>query len=123
MFKLRQGIISILVFFLVGVMVCVLTFSNTSYDSVDVIALNRLSKEVANHWGDLESFDYTSYPFDFAVLDLSDEVLLETDASLQLSYSKALKEQDTIIDVKDSDEVIVGKIIVAMLYLIYLHNT
>lgn len=89
---------------------------------LDMVAVNQILQEVIHHWEQPEQGDYSNIQLAFAVIDTNEQLLYTSDhnnlnqdnqatSTINTSIHEALKNRDTIIDVKQ-DEQILGKIII-----------
>ncbi|MGL4798175.1 MAG: sensor histidine kinase [Cellulosilyticaceae bacterium] len=151
MTKFRVPLLILLLLFGIGTALTFHLLSTPLDDTLDIISINRIQQEVANHWGDMEAGDYSEYTYDFSVIDLKGTLLYQTRPSLDASLTSALKKRLPIVDVIIDDQ-IVGKILIhydsqlslrafqhklasttylilvvfclfGVLYLVYLHHT
>lgn len=105
------------VLFLIIGCIALLFFYNTSpsYHN-DVVTFNRLAKEAAQSWEQLQNSNYQDiqyhnigYPF--CILSLQGDVLYSSDKNVVTSLSEALQEGNPIVDIERNGK-ITGKLII-----------
>jgi len=95
-----------------GLTSSILIIRDNSMTEVDIVALNDMVKTVEKQWGHIseETFSSGDIAQPFSIIDYIGNVIYETAGSHYSNLNDAIKNRDTIIDVKQNNE-IVGKVI------------
>lgn len=111
--RLKLLIITILTVFGVGIVLSVIVINTKNIAEVDLVALNDAVKTAEKHWGQIsrETFQHSDIKQPFTILDNAENVIYETPDNHFSNLYGAIKNKDTIMDLKNDDE-IVGKLII-----------
>lgn len=111
--RLKILIVTILAVFSAGIVLSVIIIKNKNSPEVNLVAINDLVKTVEKNWGQItgETFQYSDIKQPFSIIDNSENVIYQTEGNLFANLLDAIKNKDTIIDLKQDSE-IVGKIII-----------
>lgn len=107
----------IIVLILIALFTCVgLTFFAFQYESIseiDVVSVNDIAQSLAKGWDTLEYSELPglSYKMDYVVLDNENRLIKVTRDGLNNNLSAAIRNRDTIVDIK-SDNRLFGKLII-----------
>lgn len=99
---------TLLLLFIIEIVVCILAINRVSSIKQDTITINRIVRTVEENYGDdskyLDSLEYT-------VIDNNETVIYKSSHAKSESINDAIKNNDIILDVTVSDNV-VGKILI-----------
>ena len=111
--RIKWLIVMTLVFFTAGITFSIIIISNKNISKVDLVAINDVVKTAEKNWGQVseEAFRNSDIKQPFTVIDRSENVLYQTPENQFHNINDAIKNRDTIIDLKKNNE-IVGKIII-----------
>ena len=103
----------ILAVFSAGIALSVIVINNKNIVEVDIVAINDIVKTVEKNWGQVskESFQNIDIKQPFSIIDNMENVIYETPSNHFKNLYEAIKNKDTIIDLKHNNE-LVGKIII-----------
>lgn len=111
--RIKLLIVTILVVFSAGVVLCVIVINNKNISEVDFVSLNDLVKTVEENWGQVsrETFQNSDIKQPFFIIDDMENVIYQTPGNQFGNLYDSIKNRDTVIDLKNDNE-IVGKIII-----------
>ena len=103
----------ILVIFTLGITFSIIIINNKGISEVNVVAINEVVKTVEKNWGQInkETMNNIDFKQSLAIIDDLENVIYQTPGNHFNTLYETIKNRDTIIDVKQNDEV-VGKIII-----------
>ena len=103
----------ILVVFAAGITFSISIISNKNMSEVDLVAVNEVAKIAEKNWGQVseETFHNSDSKQPFSIIDHYGNVIYQTPNNHFNDIYDAIKNRDTIIDLKQNNE-IVGKIII-----------
>ncbi|MEH7378947.1 HAMP domain-containing sensor histidine kinase [Bacillus sp. JJ1533] len=110
--RIKLLIVTILVIFSVGIVFSIIVIKNNNFSEVDLVATNDLVKTTEQNWGQIskETFQNTDITQPFSIIDHLGNAIYQTPDHHFIDLYNAIKNRDTIIDLKQENE-IVGKII------------
>lgn len=102
-----------IVAFIAGMILCVIVINSKNMKEVDLAAINDVVKTAEKNWGRIsrETFQNSDIKQPFSIIDNMENVIYQTTGSQFSNLYDAIKNKDTIIDIK-SDNGIVGKVII-----------
>ncbi|MCM3782166.1 HAMP domain-containing histidine kinase [Neobacillus mesonae] len=107
----KRGIFATLItIILAGILLSIFVLQTETETKVDVVVVNETVKTVEQHWGSLDEGDFSQIHQQFAVLNHKGELIYQSSPSVTMSINEALKNRDTIVDIR-IDNTIVGKMI------------
>ena len=111
--RIKLLIVTILVVFSVGIVLSVIVIKNNHIPEVDLIAINDVVKTVEKNWGqiDEENLHNSNINQPFSIIDDLGNVIYQTPGNHFTDLFDAIKNKDTMIDLKQNNE-IVGKLII-----------
>jgi signal transduction histidine kinase len=111
--RIKLFIVTILVVISVGIVLSVNVINNHNISEVDLIAINDVMKTVEKNWGQIEeeTFHNSNIEQPFSIIDDSENVIYQTPSHHFIDLYDAIKNKDTMIDLKQNNE-IVGKLII-----------
>ena len=111
--RLKLVIVIILVVFGVGITISLMVIHNKNIAQVDIVAINDIVKTVEKNWGQVskETFQNSDMKQPFSIIDNKEKVIYQTPDSHFSNVYDAIRNKDTIVDIKNNNE-IVGKIII-----------
>ena len=111
--RIKLLIVIILVVFVTGITFSTIIINNKNIPEMDLIAINDVVKSVEKNWGQVneETFQNTDIKQPFTIIDHLGNIIYETPDNHFHNIYEALKNRDTIIDLKQNNEII-GKIII-----------
>ncbi|MEY9979098.1 sensor histidine kinase [Lysinibacillus sp. RC79] len=103
----------LLVIFVAGITFPIIMINNKNISEVNIVAINELVKTVEKNWGQInnETFNNSGFQQPLMIIDNLENVIYQTPGIQFINIYDAIKNRDSIIDVKQNDEV-VGKIII-----------
>jgi len=103
----------LLVIFVAGITFPIIMINNKNISEMNIVAINELVKTVEKNWGQInnETFDNSGFQQPLMIIDNLENVIYQTPGIQFINIYDAIKNRDSIIDVKQNDEV-VGKIII-----------
>ncbi|MBO9599265.1 MAG: HAMP domain-containing histidine kinase [Cohnella sp.] len=110
--KTRWVLLTIAAIVAAGALLAYRTTNAKTDAEVDVVALNEFVKTVENHWPDVlqAASDLEGMQQPFVVVDNEANVLYESSPGIFVSFNEAIKNRNTIVDIRQNGE-IVGKAI------------
>ena len=111
--RVKLLIVMILVVFSTGIVLSVIVIKNKNVSDVDLVAINDVVKTVEKNWGHLMKKRLITVDLKqpFTIIDhLGMYFIKHQDITLS-TYMMAIKNRDTVIDVKQ-EKTIVGKVII-----------
>ena len=92
----------------------VIVIKNKNIPEVDLIAINDVVKTVEKNWGQIneETFHNSNIKQPFSIIDNLENVIYQTPGNHFIDLYDAIKNRDTMIDLKQNNE-IVGKLIIS----------
>lgn len=102
-----------IVAFIAGMILCVIVINSKNMKEVDLAAVNDVVKTAEKNWGRIsrETFQNSDINQPISIIDNMENVIYQTTGSQFSNLYDAIKNKDTIIDIK-SDNGIVGKVII-----------
>ncbi len=102
-----------IVAFIAGMILSVIVINSKNMKEVDLAAINDVVKTAEKNWGRIsrETFQNSDIKQSFSIIDNMENVIYQTTGSQFSNLYDAIKNKDTIIDIK-SDNGIVGKVII-----------
>lgn len=73
--------------------------STMEVPEIDMVSINRIGKETALRWDSKDFKKSESYPYDYAVIDLTGMVLYKTSPSVPESVLEAIRNHDSVLDI------------------------
>ena len=112
--KVRLVIVLILVVFSIGIALTIIVINNKNIAEVDLVAINDIVKTVEENWGKVsnETFRNINIKQPFSIIDNMGNVIYQSPDDQFNNINDAIKNKDTILDLKNNNE-IVGKIILS----------
>lgn len=111
--RIKLLIVIIFVVFAAGIISSIIIISNKNISQLDIVAINAVVKTVEKNWGQVS--EETLYNSDvkqaFSIIDNAGNIIYETPGNHFNNINDAIKNRDTIIDLKQNNEM-VGKIII-----------
>ncbi|AWE08798.1 sensor histidine kinase [Lysinibacillus sp. 2017] len=112
--RIKLLIVMILFLFTAGITFSIIIISNKNISKVDLVAINDVVKTAEKNWGQIseETFHNSSaIKQPFSIIDHSGNLIYQTSGNHFNNIYDAIKNRDTVIDLKQNNE-IVGKIII-----------
>ena len=112
--RIRLILVIMFVVFAAGVLFSVIMINNKNIAEVDLVAINDVVKTVEENWGQInneETFQNLSNQQPLTVIDRWENVIYQTSDNPFHHINDAIKNRDTLIDLKKNNE-IVGKLII-----------
>ncbi|MEK3889818.1 HAMP domain-containing sensor histidine kinase [Bacillus sp. FSL K6-3431] len=111
--KIKWLIVLILVVFSVGIVLSIMVIKSKNISEIDLVAINDVVKTVERNWGQVseETFHNGDLKQSFSIIDHLGVVIYQTPGNHFTNLNDAIKNRDTLIDLKQNKE-IVGKIII-----------
>lgn len=111
--KIKLLIILILAVFAAGITSTIIIINNKKIPEVDLVAINEIVKTVEKNWGQIteKTFHNSDIKQPFSITDHLGNVIYQTSGNQYNNLYDAIKNRDTLIDLKLNNEV-VGKIII-----------
>lgn len=111
--RIKLMIGTAIVAFIAGMILCVIVINSKNMKEVDLAAVNDVVKTAEKNWGRIsrETFQNSDIKQSFSIIDNMENVIYQTTGSQFSNLYDAIKNKDTIIDIK-SDNGIVGKVII-----------
>ncbi|MEH7235403.1 HAMP domain-containing sensor histidine kinase [Bacillus sp. JJ1562] len=111
--RIKLLIVTILVVFSIGIVLSVIVIKNNNISELDFVAINDVVKTVEKNWGQVseETFHSSDIKQPFSIVDHLENVIYQTPGNHFTDLYSAIKKRDTIIDLKQNNE-IVGKIVI-----------
>ncbi|WP_175638056.1 HAMP domain-containing sensor histidine kinase [Metabacillus schmidteae] len=111
--RLKLLIVTILVAFSASIVLSVIVITNKHIVEVDLVAINDVVKMVEKNWGQIseETFKDSDIKQPFSIIDHSGNLIYQTPGNHFIDLYESIKNKDTIIDLKQNNE-ITGKIII-----------
>jgi len=109
--KVKWLFMTTLAVFMSGILLSVLVIGTKLDSDMDNVAVNEIVKQVESHWGHIGQGDYSAVKLQFAVIDNSGQLLYRTSDRPSTTLHDAIKNRDTITDVR-VDGVLAGKVII-----------
>jgi signal transduction histidine kinase len=99
--------------FLIGIGTIFYVFRNSEDIRIDTVAVNDITKSLANEWYNLDNSDLPclQYKIDYVVLDDNGSFIGATREGLNQNINSAVNNRDTIVDIS-IDEKVLGKLII-----------
>ena len=112
--RLKLLMVTILVVFSAGIVSSVIVIKNNPIPEVDLIAINDVVKTVEKNWGQIneETLHNSNIKQSFSIIDNLENVIYQTPGNHFIDLYEAIKSKDTMIDLKQNNE-IVGKLIIS----------
>ena len=112
--RLKLLMVTILVVFSAGIVSSVIVIKNNPIPEVDLIAINDVVKTVEKNWGQIneETLHNSNIKQSFSIIDNLENVIYQTPGNHFIDLYEAIKNRDTMIDLKQNNE-IVGKLIIS----------
>jgi signal transduction histidine kinase len=109
----KRLIILILAAFFVCLYIVLFAFRSGANTENDVAAVNDISQSLAEEWDRIENTELPGlkYKIDYVVLDDENHFVKATRDNLNTDLSSAIRNKDTIVDIK-SDNKVLGKLII-----------
>ena len=111
--RIKLLFVTIVFVFSVGIVLSVIVIKNNNIPDVDLIAINDVVKTVEKNWGQVseEDFHNSNINQPFSIIDDVGNVIYQTPGNHFTDLFDAIKNRDTMIDLKQNNE-IVGKLII-----------
>lgn len=110
--KMKRIVVLMFIILTIGVLSSWQLMKRTAWDAaVDIIAVNETIKEVEAHWDRINQTDFSGRQLEFSALSLDEQVLFSTSDGISSSINDAIRNRDTVADIKQGG-IIVGKIII-----------
>jgi signal transduction histidine kinase len=104
--KLRSLLIIVCCIWIGGILTSFQIIRTDADYEVDMVAANRISKEVTKHWEHPEEGNYNDIKFAFTVIDIHEQPRLkwnyDTNSIINTNLHDAIKNRDTILDVEQN---------------------
>ena len=110
--RIKLLIVGIFVIFAAGITFSIMIISNKNIAEVDLVVINDVVKTAEKNWGQIneETFHNSDIKQPFSIIDSLGKVIYQPPGNHFSNIYDAIKNKDTIIDLKQNNE-IVGKII------------
>ena len=111
--KINVLIVAMLGVFAAGITFSIIIINNKNMTEVDLVAINDVVKTVEKNWGQVseDTFRNSDINQPFSIIDNMEKVIYQTEGNHFNNLYDAIKNRDTVIDLKQNNE-IVGKIII-----------
>ncbi len=109
--KTNRVIIGLLLFLLAGWIAAWIVYQYQPEHRNDIIEINRITKEVTNHWDNLNEGDFQDFSYPFCILSIDETIIYQSSAAAVTSYDIALVNGDIIIAIEQQGK-IAGKLII-----------
>ncbi|WP_332646033.1 HAMP domain-containing sensor histidine kinase [Lysinibacillus sp. 54212] len=111
--RIKLFIVMILVIFSSGIAFQIMMLNKTNNEKVDMVDINEVVKTVEGNWGSInqETIDNSGFQQQLTIIDNRENVIYQTPSNPFNNTYDAIKNRDTIVDVKQNNQV-VGKIII-----------
>ncbi len=111
--RIKLLIVMILIVFSAGIVLSIIIINNKNISEVNLVAMNDVVKTVEKNWGHVDEKTFTNSELKqpFTIIDNLENVIYQTPGNQFINLYEAIKNRDTVIDVKQDNE-IVGKIII-----------
>ena len=111
--RIKLLIILFLIIFAAGVTFPIIMMNNKNISEVNIVAINEVVKTVEKNWGQInnETFNNSGFQQPLTIIDNLENVIYQTPGIQFTNIYDAIKNRDSILDVRKNDE-IVGKIII-----------
>ncbi|MFJ8065325.1 ATP-binding protein [Psychrobacillus sp. NPDC096426] len=111
--RIKLLIVMILAVFAAGITFSIMIISNKNISEVDLVAINDVVKTAEKNWGKVseETFHNSDIKQPFSIIDQLENVIYQTPDNHFNNLFDSIKNRDTLIDLKQNNE-IVGKIII-----------
>lgn len=111
--NIKRVIILIAVVLLTCISLTLFAFQYNSKSQIDVVAVNDIAESLSEEWdriGDIE-LPCLNYKMDYVVLDNENRFIKATKNGLNNDLNSAIRNRDTIVDIKSNNKVL-GKLII-----------
>lgn len=110
--KIKRTIIITFAVFIIGIALTVFIFKESPASQLNTSDVNDIVQTISENWdnvvkGELPRFQYG---LDYVVIDQNEELAAATDTGLNEDINSAVRNRDTIVDIK-KDGIVVGKVI------------
>ncbi|MBH1941745.1 HAMP domain-containing histidine kinase [Mobilitalea sibirica] len=93
--------------------IAMFAFKDRSKAEINVVEVNDIVKSLANRWEDLDEYGLPGlhYGMDYVVFDNNNKLIKATRRGLSEDLSSAIRNRDTIVDIKQKDQIL-GKLVI-----------
>ena len=111
--KIKMVIVALLSVFAAGITFTIIIISNKNMTEVDLVAINDVVKTAEKNWGQIseDTFRNRNINQPFSIIDQMENVIYQTEGNHFNNLYEAIKNRDTIMDIKQNNEM-VGKLII-----------
>ena len=111
--KIKMVIVALLGVFVAGITLSIIIISYNNMTEVDLVAINDVVKTAEKNWGQIseDTFRNRNINQPFSIIDQMENVIYQTEGNHFNNLYEAIKNRDTIMDIKQNNE-IVGKLII-----------
>lgn len=111
--NIKRVIISIVIVLFTCISLTLFPFLYKSKSEIDVVAVNDIAESLSEEWNRIENTELPclNYRMDYVVLDNENHFIKATRNGLNNDLNSAIRNRDTIVDIK-SDNKVLGKLII-----------
>lgn len=111
--NIKKVILGIIIILLVGSGVVFYVFQDRSKAEIDIVAVNDIAQSLAEEWNSVKDnkLPGLNYELEYVVLDSDNNYVASTKRDLNTDINSAIRNRDTIIEIK-SDNKEIGKLII-----------
>ena len=111
--KIKMVIVALLSVFAAGITFTIIIISNKNMTEVDLVAINDVVKTAEKNWGQITEDTLRNLDINqpFSIIDQMENVIYQTEGNHFNNLYEAIKNRDTIMDMKQNNEM-VGKLII-----------
>ncbi|MEO4055387.1 ATP-binding protein [Solibacillus sp. CAU 1738] len=111
--RIKLLMVIVFVIFAAGISFSIIMINNKNISEVNIVAINDVVKTVEKNWEQInnETFNNSGFQQPLTIIDNYENVIYQTPSMQFNTIYDAIKNRDSILDVKHNDEV-VGKIII-----------
>lgn len=111
--KIKLLGVMILIIFCFGISVSILIINNKAIPNVNLVDINDVSKLAEKNWGQIRDNTFLNSDIEqpFSIIDNGENIIYQTPSNYFNGLNEAIKNKDTIVDLKQNNE-IVGKLII-----------
>ena len=111
--KIKRTIIITFAVFIIGIALAVFIFKESPDPQLSTSDVNDIVQTISENWdsvvkGELPRFQYD---LDYVIIDQNEDLIAATDTGLNMDINSAIRNRDTIVDIK-KDGIVVGKTII-----------
>ena len=111
--KIKMVIVALLGVFVAGITLSIIIISYNNMTEVDLVAINDVVKTAEKNWGQITEDTLRNLDINqpFSIIDQMENVIYQTEGNHFNNLYEAIKNRDTIMDMKQNNEM-VGKLII-----------